>query len=101
MSRIPLIPKSLKQAETLKQAIDFVCERREPKTKMVYTKDFRAFALEVMCDYVQGPVTTPEAATKLEYLFCDYEAGIESGSTSSAHNSGQNGQSPPLDTRPE
>lgn len=87
--------------ESLKQAIDLVCEWRKPKTKMVYTKDFRAFALEVMCDYVQGPVTTPEAATKLEYLICDYEAGIESGSTSSAHNSGQNGQSPPLDTRPE
>jgi|SoiMethySBSTD1v2_1073268.scaffolds.fasta_scaffold4881984_1 hypothetical protein len=63
--------------ENLKKAINLACKSREQDTKMVYTEDFRAFALEVMCDYVRKvPVTTSGAATQLEYLICDYEAGI-------------------------
>ena len=71
--------------EMLKQIINLICKGRKPNTKFVYTRAFRASALEIMCDYVRQ---APAHALKdqLEDLFVQYEDGIRRGATSNAHN---------------
>jgi hypothetical protein len=98
-------PKNLRRRltpENLKKAIDLACKSREQDTKMVYTKAFRAFALEIMCDYVRKvPVTTSGVASQLEDLICHYEAGIRSGATSNTHEFGYPAVPSGHNTRPE
>lgn len=74
LSSLSMLMEAHYTPKNLKRVVSAVCKARKEGTGMVYTRAFRAYALEAACRYVREVPQTMFSLTNLmEALFSAYE----------------------------